>query len=426
MILLSVVALLGAVAPPRLSDADPCNGQLRLAGATATAVAAASGCTSAARGCMVPTADNYAPDALVHDRSCVFSRAGCTDSAKLGYQPAATRDDGSCGPRIARGCVLRSAVNFNSSANVDDGSCRTGSQPLPDAVEPVTTGSRVVVGCTAPAALNYDPLATVESGLCEFGSAGCLDSLAANYDLPAARGPCAPRVAGCMVRAARNYNPSATVHERGACEYQQPEPEPERVAAGRGGGGVARRPSQQPPIVLGCPLTAALNYQPNATRHDGSCVFPRLGCTDPRGVPLRPCSATPCLPSLPPLPASLPSIPSLTRQRSTTTLARRPTRLPDRASTGRRDAAVWCRRPSTTTPPPKPSYRGRALTPMGTCPRMAARPPRVGGARARRRGGRGAWTRRRSIMCPRRRFMGAAAVTRDVAAWTVELPTSMN
>lgn len=67
---------------------------------------------------------------------------------------------------------------------------------------------------------------------------------------------CNPDVEGCMDLKAVNFNPEATIHD-GSCNY-----------------------TETP--IYGCINPKADNYNPNANTDDGSCIF--SGCTDPRAM----------------------------------------------------------------------------------------------------------------------------------------------
>ena len=75
-----------------------------------------------AQGCTDETAQNYDPEALLDDGSCVSHVMGCTDPEAYNYDSNATLDDGSCQPKVL-GCTAQTACNFNENANTDDGSC---------------------------------------------------------------------------------------------------------------------------------------------------------------------------------------------------------------------------------------------------------------------------------------------------------------
>ena len=83
-------------------------------------------------------------DCATFDNDCNCYYGGCTDPSKIGYQPTATCDDGSCGATTVMGCTDQSKLGFNPAANVDDGSC----------------GAVATSGCTDPAASNYNINAT--------------------------------------------------------------------------------------------------------------------------------------------------------------------------------------------------------------------------------------------------------------------------
>ncbi|WP_306641334.1 T9SS type A sorting domain-containing protein [Sanyastnella coralliicola] len=59
--------------------------------------------------------------------------------------------DGSCGDEEVYGCTDPNALNYNPDATADDGSCEYEMD---------------IMGCTDPAALNYNPEATIDDGSC--------------------------------------------------------------------------------------------------------------------------------------------------------------------------------------------------------------------------------------------------------------------
>ena len=81
---------------------------------------------------------------------------GCTDSAALNYDAAATEDDGSClyaAPSVP-GCTDTTAENYDAAATEDDGSCTYPTEPVP--------------GCMDASATNHDPQATEDDGSCTY------------------------------------------------------------------------------------------------------------------------------------------------------------------------------------------------------------------------------------------------------------------
>jgi len=250
-------------------------------------------CEGFVSGCTDPLSDNYNPDAVVDDGSCVIS--GCTDPDALNYNPDATIDNGTCSYAPVEGCTDPTAVNYNPLATNDNGSCeyRPPSLRLCDLIDPVTCTVTLnsineyfdnnnddvfvvdqwnealsvlgmtavelncrglVRGCTDPNAVNYSgPCATVDDGSCVYRGLGCTDPTALNYD-PLANiddGSCEYPVLGCTNRLAQNFDPNAT-EDDGSC------------------------------IIPGCTDSRSPNYNPFATEDDGSCIY--LGCTDPTAL----------------------------------------------------------------------------------------------------------------------------------------------
>lgn len=113
------------------------------------------------RGCTVPSALNFDPDATIEDMSCCFVLP-CVPKPPPGSAPIP-------------GCLLPWASNYNAAANVDDGSCIFGSPPpatptppKPPAPPPGAPDRR---GCMNPTASNFDELANVDDGNCKFDEA---------------------------------------------------------------------------------------------------------------------------------------------------------------------------------------------------------------------------------------------------------------
>ena len=189
---------------------------------------------------------------------CTPKIYGCTDPTSLNYDPAANVDNGSC-ISIIYGCTNDLAFNYDSTATIDDGSC-------------IAT----VYGCTDPTSFNYDPNANVDNNTCIY--LGCTDITACNYDSIANvdNGGCmyppqyydcnyvcledidgdgicdSLEIPGCTDPLSINYNPNATDND-GSCI----------------------------PYVYGCTDSTSFNYNPLANTNDGSCIPIITGCTDP-------------------------------------------------------------------------------------------------------------------------------------------------
>jgi len=191
-------------------------------------------------GCMDPVSPLYAPNATEHDSSlCWYERSGCTDSAASNFLPFATVDDPSQCVYPVAGCAIDSAdvLNFNPAATVHKhGSCQFVKEGCMDSqsISFVREANRdngqcfySVYGCTAESATNYNPAATVTQG-CVWKVEGCADNQAANYasDVTAhVSSMCKYTKRGCMVRGADNYDPTAT-RDDGSCFVSSPPPSP--------------------------------------------------------------------------------------------------------------------------------------------------------------------------------------------------------
>lgn len=262
-------------------------------------------------GCTNSSACNYDPEATYNDGSCDFTSClGCTDESAQNYDPEATQDDGSCD---FPGCLNPLACNYDPTANVSNGTCEYTScigcmnsaacnydpeASISDASScsfPAngydcagvclndSDGDGVcdefeVLGCTDPEASNYSSNATEDNGSCTYVILGCINPLACNFDPEAtvSNGSCEfVSCVGCMNPAACNYDESFTVANNMSCVFAAAYYNCEGNCLGdNDGDGVCNELE-----VIGCTFEEALNFNPNATDTDDSCIFP-ASCND--------------------------------------------------------------------------------------------------------------------------------------------------
>ena len=216
---------------------------------------------------MTPDALNYNAAANYDDGSCIASVVGCGDNLATNYDASVNlRDDSLCTYGVT-GCTDSVSQSFFSQANVDDGSCVFGGCLLTSALNydslatyslGLTACVIPIYGCTDSGSLNYFTDAEADDGSCQY--AGCMDSLAINFDplatMPesgAVLGGCDPLLPGCTFAESFNYNSLANTDD-GSCDYG------------------------------GCDDAGAPNYESWATYNDGSCDVGLGGCTDPEAV----------------------------------------------------------------------------------------------------------------------------------------------
>ena len=162
--------------------------------------------------------------------------------------------------------------------------------------------SEVILGCTDPIATNYNPAANEEDGSCVY-IYGCTDPLANNYnpDAGVEDGSCTydlicdcagtQHTAGVLVWIGDGFaDNSAYSWEGQLVDFNcatwgydcgdiagAPADDPNGVCFGN----LPPNNGCAPDIILGCTVSTALNYNPDATFDDGSCIFETPGCTDP-------------------------------------------------------------------------------------------------------------------------------------------------
>lgn len=277
-------------------------------------------CTPQIPGCTNSGAGNFHPVYNVDDGSCRFP--GCTDTTSLHFSPIVAYNDGcscagACGSSArrhlaARGCMDTYAYTHDPATTENDVSacsydifgCTDSSTAnfVPEATAqlPGDVCEHATPGCTIPSARNFDSRATTLAG-CTFWVSGCSDSLADFYraDANIDDGSCTYLVEGCMEGSAYNFDSAATLSA--GCRR--------RISgcADSAALNYASDVSESVPTACayvdwggGCMFPAALNYESNATRDDGSCF---LG-SPPPSLPPPPTPPSPPPPPLPPPPSS--------------------------------------------------------------------------------------------------------------------------
>ena len=163
---------------------------------------------------------------------CVSTVEGCMDSEALNYNEEANTDNGDC-IEIIEGCTNELAFNYYEEANVDNGTCEA-----------------VVIGCMDSEAYNYNSNANTDGGGCVY--LGCTDNLACNYD------SIANADSGGCIYPNDYYDCNGVcvndIDDDGVCDELE---------------------------IEGCTILSSINYNPEATNNDGSCVPFIYGCMDP-------------------------------------------------------------------------------------------------------------------------------------------------
>jgi len=209
-------------------------------------------------GCTYPDAINYDPEALANDGSCIYE--GCTDGAALNYDPTATLDDGSCEYCNGEGSVTASlyVCTFSYGNQVELQILDSqGNEVI--YVSGLSNGNVVYFDVCLQEGECYTANMINNAG--PFGWYGgyfwvSLNGLQIVNDQPLGNvdfdstifsvdGNCGGIVYGCTDPAALNYNPEATTSDY-TCMYPWP----------------------------GCIDPQAINYDPNATVDNGTCIYP--------------------------------------------------------------------------------------------------------------------------------------------------------
>ena len=237
-------------------------------------------------GCTDSSNPNFNPYAAFDDGSCFIG--GCISEYACNYNPEAEYQIfGACDFTSCLGCIDSEACNYNSTASIDDGSCNYANQNyncdglcINDIDFDGVCDENEIEGCTDLSNPGYNPYATDDDGSCLTG--GCTLPFACNYNPSAGYlditlcdfNSCL----GCMDPNACNYDSEATISSPASCTFP---PVPFLNCDGicnndSDGDGICDEQE-----IDGCTDMQAVNFNPNATDDNGSCIIQVGGCVIP-------------------------------------------------------------------------------------------------------------------------------------------------
>ncbi|MDA0940674.1 MAG: FISUMP domain-containing protein [Bacteroidetes bacterium] len=181
---------------------------------------------------------------------------GCTDSTACNYDPEATTDDGSCGEEDECGvCNGPGAIYECGCSDIPEGDCDCDGNQL-DALG----------ACGGTCAADADA-----DGICDD-----VDDCVGAYDACGVCNGDDTSCQGCTDSEACNYDPDA-IFTDGSCTY----PDNCGICGGDNSCGDCTDFNNNEVCDVaentGCTYPTALNYSPNATMDDGSCLFSCAG-----------------------------------------------------------------------------------------------------------------------------------------------------
>ena len=237
-------------------------------------------------GCTDSSNPNFNPNSSFDDGSCLIG--GCISEFACNYNPEAEYQIfGVCDFTSCSGCTDSEACNYDSSALIDSGSCNYANlnyncdgECVNDTDSDGVCDENEIEGCTDISNPGYNPYATDDDGSCFIG--GCLLPFACNYDSTAEYLEITLcefiSCAGCMSPNACNYDPEATLSSPASCTFP---PLPFNNCNGlcnndSDGDGICDEQE-----IGGCTDIQAVNYNPNATDDNGSCIIQVGGCVLP-------------------------------------------------------------------------------------------------------------------------------------------------
>jgi len=237
-------------------------------------------------GCTDENNPNYNPNSAFDDGSCFIG--GCISEFACNYSPEAEYQIfGACDFTSCIGCTDSEACNYDSSALIDSGSCNYANlnyncdgECILDNDADGVCDEYEIEGCTDISNPGFNPYATEDDGSCFLG--GCTLPFACNYDSDSEYLEITLcdfiSCQGCMSPNACNYDPQATISSPASCTFP---PVPFHNCNGlcnndSDGDGICDEQE-----IGGCTDIQAVNYNPNATDDNGSCIIQVGGCVLP-------------------------------------------------------------------------------------------------------------------------------------------------
>ncbi|KPJ54804.1 hypothetical protein AMJ47_03050 [Parcubacteria bacterium DG_72] len=225
-------------------------------------------------GCTDPEALNYNPEATVDDGSCIYEIPGCMDPVAINYNPEATVDDGSCEyePPVIPGCTDPEALNYDPAATIDDGSCEYSPDLFSISGMKFNDQNDNGINDTEPGLIDW----TIELYVSDQLFSSTITDTQGNYSFlnldPGTYTVCElPQVGGWVQTYPLNNNGCHIV---------------ELIDTNLSGYDFGNHYQGYP--ILGCTDPAALNYNPEATVDDGTCIYEIPGCTEPAALNYNP------------------------------------------------------------------------------------------------------------------------------------------
>lgn len=246
-------------------------------------------------GCTSITACNYNPEASEDDGSCIEPEENCTEcnANNDGLDIIDSDGDGTCDALENPGCNQEEACNYDPEATGNDGSCiipvencsicneNNDGLIIVDTDGDGVCDAEEISGCTSSTACNFNELATDEDNSCIEPVEDCQACNENNDGLEIidsdGDGVCdAEEILGCTSSSACNFNELATDDDDSCIE-----PVEDCQACNENNDGLEIIDTDGDGVcdaeeIFGCTDPEAINYNPEATEEDGSCIFPNV------------------------------------------------------------------------------------------------------------------------------------------------------